>query len=200
MDIVAEPSRGLNIVAEPKALTPYYPAPEVDAAFVEVFWQEVDAATGALIGEPNPVGRMPRGAAGSFQYTPVSDKKVRLFALPYNVHGVPAVPDLNDATTEDIDFTPPVIAGEFETVEAMTGFLVGGDVVVGARQPAVPDATAPTGSTVAGTAGAAYTPAEQALINDLVTTVNALKVAADELQTTTNTFKGRIETHGLIET
>jgi hypothetical protein len=118
MDIIAEPSRGLNIVAESKALAPYFPAATVDAAFVEVFWQEVDEETDALIGVPNTLGRMPRGAAGSFQYTPVANKKVRLFALPYNAFGVPAVDELEDATTHDIDFSTEATAPGLDSVDA----------------------------------------------------------------------------------
>lgn len=84
------------------------------------------------------------------------------------------------------------------TIEVTT-VEVGGDQVLGARQPAVTHVTAGTGSSIAGAAAATYDAATQTLINDLTTQVNTLTTAVAAIKATQNTTLTRIEAHGLIE-
>jgi hypothetical protein len=103
MDLISEPARGANLIAQSMALPSSLPAPTVQAAAVEVYWQEKDAETGALLGTPNPLGRFSPGAAGSFAHNPDSDKPVVLFAVSYNSSGVAHVQELRDAEQETVN-------------------------------------------------------------------------------------------------
>lgn len=85
------------------------------------------------------------------------------------------------------------------TLEVST-LEVGGEQVIGPRQPAVTHVTAGTGSAVSGSAAATYDAATQTLIDDLKTQVNTLTTAVTALKTTQNTALSRMETHGLIDT
>lgn len=103
MDLISEPSRGANLIAQSMALPPALPAPTAQAAAVEVYYQEKDAETSALLGAPVPVGRFSPGASGSFPHNPDTDKPVALFAVSLNASGVGHVQELRDAEQADVD-------------------------------------------------------------------------------------------------
>ncbi|MCA1615056.1 MAG: hypothetical protein LC795_15670 [Acidobacteria bacterium] len=98
MDLILRPSGGQNIVLRPQARPTWYPAPTVDAYEVEVWMQEIDPDTGALLDSPRLLGRFPAVGEFSFPYTPHSDRDVRLYFMPYAADGTPGFPDLRSAT------------------------------------------------------------------------------------------------------
>lgn len=98
MDLVLRPSGGQNIVLRPQARAAWYPPAAVDAHEVEVFMQELDPETGALIGAPESLGFYPPEGRISIRHNPDSDKDVRLYVVPVGPDGTRGVSSLRNAT------------------------------------------------------------------------------------------------------
>ncbi|HEY0171901.1 MAG TPA: hypothetical protein VGB98_12825 [Pyrinomonadaceae bacterium] len=100
MDLVVEDSDGENIVAREMGESDWMPEATVDAHEVEVFVQEVDAATGGLVGALRPLGRFAPTARIVFQNTPYEDHNLRVIVRAYAADGTPDSPSLREAATQ----------------------------------------------------------------------------------------------------
>lgn len=184
---------GVAVVLRDANEAPYYPAPTVGAARVELYARDKDKGVDAafVIAQGKPGGEF------SIPYAALTGRDLLFATVSYSANGTPSVSNLEHAEWEEL----AVEAGTIEVTEVIvdTGIQVGGDQVLGPREAAVPHVTASTGATVSGSAAAAYDAATQTLIDDLKAQVNTLTTAVSALKTTQNTTLTRIESHGLIE-
>jgi len=123
MDAIAEASTGLNIIAEPKALPPYYPAPTVDPAGAEVFWQQLDANNNP-VGVPVSLGTFAPGATGAFPFNPNTDGRIRLYSVSHNAAGVPSVREISHGVQADLSFNRVTEAPTVTLIGAATNTLI----------------------------------------------------------------------------
>jgi hypothetical protein len=130
MDLIVEDSGGPNIVAREMALPEYYAPATVAAREVEVLYQLIDDA-GALIGVPISLGRAAPTAAPVIPYNPTTDRRARVYVMPYGPDGTPGYSSLRDCPQFDVNFqretdAPVVIqAGEATNDQitlAVTGY------------------------------------------------------------------------------
>jgi len=123
MDAIAEASTGLNIIAEPKALPPYYAAPKVAAAGAEVFWQQLDANNNP-VGVPQSLGTFAPGATGSFPFNPNTDGRIRVYSVSHNAAGVPSVRETGHGVAADLSFNRETDAPTVTLIGAATNTLI----------------------------------------------------------------------------
>lgn len=145
MDLVIEDSGGQNIVAREMGEPDWQPAATVAAHQVEIFTQEIDPATGALVGAPLSRGRFHPEARVVLPNNPDSDKYVRVYAVSYSPDNVPHVSELRDATQQTVPFnreteapviglTKPATTDEVEIgITGFTRFARGRRVTVSAN-------------------------------------------------------------------
>jgi len=117
MDLLAKPSGGQNIVARPQALPRYYPAPEAPAATVDVYWTYDGETTSSAQFDGNY--RL-AGQTEGFNFTPDSDRDVRLYFVSRSSEGVPAFADLADAHQVVVPFNRSPAAPQVAQVGAAT--------------------------------------------------------------------------------
>jgi hypothetical protein len=125
MDLILKPSGGQNIVLRPQARPAWYADATVDAQEVELFLQELDSETGALLGGPKSLGRFPATGQVVIPYTPDADRNVIVYGMPYAADGAPGYSDLRHAEQATIIFArvteAPVLAQVGDsTPEAIT--------------------------------------------------------------------------------
>src|ERR1044071_2345488 len=98
MDLVIADSGGENIVAREMGVPDWMPDATVEAHEVEVFAQEVDRATGGLVGARRSLGRYAPDAKLVIENKQTADRDVRVFAMPYSADGAAGFTSLTDAT------------------------------------------------------------------------------------------------------
>jgi hypothetical protein len=123
LQLLGDSSGGHNIVGEAKSRPPYNPAPTVDAAWVEVYYQ-YRGEDGLLVGALIPLGRFAPTARVSLPENTTGLIRLSVFTVPYNAHGVPAVDDPLLGERLDIDPDRPAptttAAGLDEAVPTVT--------------------------------------------------------------------------------
>ncbi len=131
MDLVLKPSGGKNLVLRPQARPPYYAPATVDAHQVEVWTQDIEPATGALIGVPIFRDRLHPEATIKLSNAQDSDRDVRVYLMPLGADGTPGYSALADCPQLTIlcrrETNAPVIGqnapATVDTVEiGITGF------------------------------------------------------------------------------
>jgi hypothetical protein len=130
MDLILKSSGGQNIVLRPQARPAWYAEATVDAQEVELFLQETDPATGALVGAPKLVGRFAADAKVVIPHTPTADRNVRVYAVPYAADGTPGYSDLRHAEQATVLFQretdAPTVTQAGEATQTQVTLLIGG--------------------------------------------------------------------------
>lgn len=184
----------MAVVLRDANVAPYYPAPTVGAARVVLYARDKDKDVDTAL----PVAEGKPGGNFAIPYAALQGRDMLFGTVSYSSNNTPSVSNLEHVEWQDLG----VSAGAIEVSEVIvdTAVQVGGDQVIGPREPAVTHVSAGTGATLSDAAGGAYDAAAQAAINNLVAQVNTMKAALDQIKNAQNTTLNRLENHGLIDT